>query len=129
MTREPPQEVDAVAARVIGAALEVHKALGPGFLETVYEHALAVELELRGISFERQKSVAVTYKSRPIGEHRLDFLVDGRLVVELKAVETFLPIHKAQLISYLKAANLPLGLLINFNEKWLRNGIERVVLT
>lgn len=129
MTREPPRELDAIAGKVIGAALEVHRSLGPGFLESVYEEALAVELELLGISCERQKPIPVTYKSHPIGEHRLDFLVDSRLIVELKAVEKFLPIHRAQLISYLKAADLPLGLLINFNERWLRDGIERIVLT
>jgi GxxExxY protein len=129
LTLEPPPELDAVANRVIGAALEVHRQLGPGFLESVYEEALAVELELRGIRVERQRPIPVIYKSHTIGEHRLDFLVESRLIVELKAVEKFLPIHRAQLISYLKAASLSLGLLINFNERWLRDGIERLVLT
>lgn len=114
---EPPQELDAVASRVIGAALEVHRQLGPGLLESLYEEALYVELKLRGIGVERQKPLAVIYKGRPIGEHRLDFLVETRLIVELKAVERFLPIHRAQLISYLRTARLSLGLLINFNER------------
>ena len=126
---EPPRELDAIANRVIGSALEVHRFLGPGFLEGVYEEAVAAELNLRGIEFERQKSIVVFYKDRPVGEHRVDLLVGNALIVELKAVEKFLPIHKAQLISYLKAAGLPLGLLINFNEKWLKNGIQRTVLT
>lgn len=126
---EPPRELDAIANRVIGSALEVHRYLGPGFLESVYEEAVATELNLRGIGFERQKSISVFYKDRSVGEHRVDLLVGNYLIVELKAVEKFLPIHKAQLISYLKAAGLPLGLLINFNEKWLKNGIQRIVLT
>jgi GxxExxY protein len=129
MTLEPPRELDALANRVIGAALEVHRQLGPGFLESVYEEALAVELKLRGIRAERQEPTPVIYKSHPITEHRLDFLIERSLIVELKAVEKFLPIHRAQLISYLKAARLSLGLLINFNERWLRDGIERIVLT
>ena len=126
---EPPRELDAIANGVIGSALEVHRHLGPGFLESVYEDAVAAELNLRGIEFERQKSIPVFYKGCPVGEHRVDLLVGNNLIVELKAVEKFLPIHKAQLISYLRAAGLPLGLLINFNEKWLKNGIQRIVLT
>jgi GxxExxY protein len=126
---EPSRELDAIANTVIGSALEVHRYLGPGFLESVYEEAVAAELDLRGIGFERQKSISVSYKDRSVGEHRVDLLVENNLIVELKAVEKFLPIHKAQLISYLKAAGLPLGLLINFNEKWLKNGIQRIVLT
>ena len=126
---EPSRELDAIANTVIGSALEVHRHLGPGFLESVYEEAVAAELDLRGIGFERQKSISVSYKDRSVGEHRVDLLVENNLIVELKAVEKFLPIHKAQLISYLKAAGLPLGLLINFNEKWLKNGIQRIVLT
>jgi GxxExxY protein len=126
---EPPRELDAVANRVIGAALEVHRHLGPGFLESVYEEALAAELKLQNIGLERQKPIGIFYKEILIGEHRVDLLIENMLVVELKAVEKFLPIHKAQLISYLKAASLPLGLLINFNEKWLKDGVQRIVLT
>ena len=126
---EPPRELDAVANKVIGAALEVHRHLGPGFLESVYEEALAAELKLQNIGLERQKPIRIFYKEILIGEHRVDLLIENMLVVELKAVEKFLPIHKAQLISYLKAASLPLGLLINFNEKWLKDGVQRIVLT
>src|SRR5688572_8251250 len=126
---EPPREFDMAANAVIGAALEVHRHLGPGFLESVYEEALSVELRLRGVSHERQKSVSVQYKGHAVGDSRVDLCVEGKLIVELKASERILPIHQAQLISYLRAAALPLGLLINFNEKLLKNGIQRIVVS
>ncbi|MBI1742599.1 GxxExxY protein [Candidatus Acetothermia bacterium] len=126
---EPRFEIDEWARLVIGAAIEVHKHLGPGYLESVYEEALAMEFNLRSVPFERQKPINVTYKGQPVGESRLDFLVDGCLIVELKAVEAFAPVHQAQVISYLKAMNLQLGLLINFNVPILKDGIKRVVLT
>jgi GxxExxY protein len=93
------------------------------------EEALAVELGLQGIAFERQKLIAVGYKEAVVGEGKLDFLVDGCLIVELKAVESLAPIHKAQVISYLRATRLHLGLLINFNVPVLRNGLQRVILS
>ncbi len=127
--REPDQRLDDLAHAVIGAAIEVHRLLGPGFLESVYEEALAVEFRLRGIPVERQKPVAVSYKDQLVGEGQLDYLVAGELVVELKAVESLAPIHQAQVISYLKALRLTLGLLINFNVPVLKNGIKRVILT
>ncbi len=127
--REPDREIDELASAVIGAAIEVHRVLGPGFLESVYEEALAVELELRGIEFERQKSVHLDYKGHSIGEGRLDLFVKDRLVVELKAVDTMAPIHTAQIMSYLKALDLPLGLLINFKVSLLKHGIKRVILS
>ncbi len=123
----PGEHVDAVCHRVIGAALEVHRALGPGFLESVYEEALCVELSLRGIPFARQVPIRVAYKGSAIGEARIDILVDGCLVVELKAVESIAPIHIARVISYLKATQRPLGLLITFNVTALRHGIKRVI--
>ena len=126
---EPPQELDVLANKVIGAAIEVHRHLGPGFLESVYEEALATELGIQNVAFERQKLVRIVYKTHGVGEHRLDFLVKNELVVELKSVDSFSALHKAQLISYLRAVRSPLGLLINFNGKWLKNGIQRVVLT
>ena len=126
---EPPRQVDDNANAVIGAALEVHRILGPGFLETVYAEAMAVELDLRDIRFERQSPSALLYKGHRIGEGRLDFLVDGALVLELKAVEKLLPIHHAQVLSYLKSTGCQLALLINFNERLLRDGIRRVVRT
>lgn len=124
---EPSAHVDRLASAVIASALEVHRLLGPGFLEGVYEEALAVELSLRSVAYERQKIVPVSYKGRDLGEGRLDFLVDRQLVVELKAVDKLAPIHKAQVLSYLKATHLPLGLLLNFNTLLLRDGIRRVV--
>jgi GxxExxY protein len=126
---EPALELDQLAHAVIGAAIEVHRVLGPGFLESVYESALAIELDVRGIRFERQAPLQVSYKAKHVGSCRLDLMIEGRLIVELKAVETLAPIHKAQVLSYLKATGLPLGLLINFNVPILRDGIQRVVLT
>jgi GxxExxY protein len=126
---EPDTETDRLAQEVIGAAIEVHRTLGPGFLESVYEQAMGIELGLRGISSERQVPVAVNYKGHSIGESRLDLLVDGRLVVELKAVDQFAPIHTAQVMSYLKATGHQLGLLINFNVIRLKDGVKRVVLS
>jgi len=129
MRKEPEPEVDELARRVIGAALEVHRALGPGYLESVYEEALAVEFQLQAIPFERQKPVTVAYKGHFVGEGRLDYLVAEKLIVELKAVDALAPIHKAQVISYLKTTGLQLALLINFNVPFLKQGIQRVVLT
>ena len=126
---EPNSRLDRLARTVIGAAIEVHRHLGPGYLESVYEEALAIEFSLRRLFFERQKPFGVDYKGRTIGEGRLDFLVDGALLIELKAVESLAPIHKAQVISYLKARELQLGLLINFNVPVLRTGIQRIVLS
>jgi GxxExxY protein len=120
-------ELNALSHAVIGAAIEVHRTLGPGFLESVYEEALCVELKLRGISFESQVEVGVQYKGEPVGVGRLDILVAGALIVELKAVETLAPIHEAQLLSYLKATSHRLGLLINFNIPVLRNGLKRII--
>lgn len=126
---EPSKEVDDLAREVIGAAIEVHRALGPGYTENVYEEALCVEIENQNIPFERQVKIAVEYKGRKVGESRLDLLVARILPVELKAVESLAAIHQAQLISYLKMTHLQLGLLINFNVPFLKNGIKRVILT
>ncbi len=124
---EPDVRLDDLAHAVIGAAIEVHRELGPGYLESVYEGAMAVELELRGIPFRRQVGVTVMYKGRPVGEGRFDMLVADDLVVEYKAVESLLPVHFAQVLSYLKAGRLRLGLLINFNVPLLKEGIKRVI--
>ena len=126
---EPDSRVDGLARAVIGAAIEVHRILGPGYLESVYEEALTLEFSLRQIPFALQKSVSVVYKGHSVGESRLDFLVGGCLIVELKAVEALAPIHQAQVISYLKATGLLLGLLINFNVPLLKDGIRRVILS
>jgi GxxExxY protein len=126
---EPAPHLDRLAREVIGAAIEVHMQLGAGFLESVYEQALAVELGLRGIAFQRQYPIALEYKGQLVGEARLDFLVGDQLIVELKAVESIHPIHHAQVINYLKATRLSLALLMNFNVEVMRNGIKRIVLT
>ncbi|MFA5028240.1 MAG: GxxExxY protein [Candidatus Methylomirabilota bacterium] len=128
-TQEPLPEVDRLARAVIDAAIEVHRTLGPGYLESVYEEACAIEFSLRKIPFERQRPIFVEYKGHPVGEGRADMVVDGMLVVELKAVEALAPIHKAQVISYLKASGFSLGLLINFNVALLKQGIQRIVLS
>jgi GxxExxY protein len=126
---KPPEHLEPLARVVVDAALEVHTALGPGFVESVYEEALAIELGRRNVPFERQVAVRVIYKGLPVGEGRMDLLVGAALVVELRAVEVLAPIHVAQVISYLKALDRPLGLLITFNVPLLRDGIRRVVLT
>jgi GxxExxY protein len=127
--REPSTELDRLAHAVIGAAIEVHRLIGPGFLESVYEEALCVELQLRGIPFIRQPIVSVDYKNHVVGEGRLDLLVGNALIVELKAVDALAPIHTAQVISYLKTTGHQLGLLINFNVPILRDGIKRIILS
>lgn len=114
---------------MVEAALEVHRLLGPGMLESVYEAALSVELGLRSIPFARQVPVAVTYKGISLGDARLDFLVADRLIIELKACRALLPIHMAQVLSYLKVSGRSLALLINFNVPQLRQGITRIVRT
>ncbi len=100
--------------QVMQAVFEVHNTLGPGYLEKVYEEALAVELELLNIPFERQKEITVIYKGRRVGQHRLDFVIDGRIVLELKSVSTLANVHKKQVLSYVKATDLRLGILVNF---------------
>lgn len=122
------EHVERLAYDVIGAAIEVHKALGPGLLESVYEKALAVELTERGIPFVQQAPVNVKYKGESVGDGRVDLMVDDTVVVELKAIEELAPIHTAQVLSYLRASGLRLGLIINFNVPMLRDGIKRVIL-
>jgi GxxExxY protein len=122
------EELDRLARNVIGAAIEVHRELGPGLLESVYEQALCFELSLRGIPFAHQVTIPVTYKGQVIGEGRLDVLVGSVLVVELKAVDALAPIHTAQLLTYLKVTGYRLGLLINFNVPILKQGIKRLVI-
>jgi GxxExxY protein len=121
------EEREGLAHEVIGAAIEVHRFLGPGYLETIYEEALSLELAIRNIPFARQVTFTIMYKEQAIGESRLDLLIGGRLIVELKAVDAFAPIHTAQALSYLKATGHRLALLINFNVPVLKEGITRVV--
>ena len=117
-----------LSSSVIGAAIEVHKALGPGLLESVYEECLCLEFESRRITFERQKPLPVTYKKHIIDcAYRIDILVEDAIVVEPKSVDHVEPIHKAQLLTYLKLSDKRLGLLINFNVPVLKDGIVRLV--
>ena len=117
-----------ITERIIGCAIEVHKILGPGLLESVYESALCIEFEEQRVQYERQKMLPVMYKQRQIGEFRLDLLVENTVVLELKSVNRHDPVFEAQLLSYMKLGNYPLGLLINFNKKLLKDGIKRRIL-
>ena len=123
-----PAEDEALAKQIIGAAIEVHRALGPGFIEGVYKGAVCHELGLRGIAYACEQPVLVPYKDALISGQRYDLLVGGRVLTELKAVSELIPIHEAQLLSYLKSLKLRLGLLINFNVRLLKDGIKRIVL-
>jgi GxxExxY protein len=121
-------ELNRITEGIIGAAIEVHKYLGPGLLESAYQAALAYELNERGFKIEQQKSLPLLYKDVKLeAGYRLDFLVNDRVIVEIKSIENFAPIHEAQLLSYLRLANCKLGLLINFNVKLLKLGIKRIV--
>jgi len=107
----------------------VHRILGPGLLEGVYERALCIELKLRGIPFAYEAKLPASYKGHPVGEIRLDLLVGDALIVELKSVEELTQVHTAQLLSYLRLTGIKLGLLINFNVPVLKNGIKRIALS
>jgi len=118
--------VNEVARRVVNAAIEVHRHLGPGFLESVYQAALEVELGLRGVNFDRQTTFPVAYKGREVGAARPDLLAEQSVIVEIKAVEQLHEVHVAQALSYLKATGLPLALLINFKVPVLLRGVKRI---
>ncbi len=120
-------EIDDLTGKVISAAIEVHKSLGPGLLESAYEECLCRELDLKGISYERQKELPVEYKGVRLScGYRLDIVVEGRLILELKSCDVLEPIHEAQLLTYLKLTGFKVGLLINFNVPVLKNGIRRI---
>jgi len=119
----------ALSKEVIGAAIEVHREIGPGLIESYYERCLLHELGIRRLACSTQKKVPLRYKGLEIDEPlRFDILVEDCLLIEGKAVETVLPIHKAQLMTYMKLLNVPVGLLINFHETILKNGIHRLIL-
>jgi GxxExxY protein len=122
------QELNAITEQIIGAAMEVHRALGPGLLESAYEACLIYELVRRTLRVEQQKPMPVIYKGVHLDVgYRLDVLVEGKVIAELKPVEQLLPIHEAQLLSYLKLSGCHVGLLINFNVPILKQGIRRLV--
>ncbi len=122
-------ERDPLTDLVIGLAIEVHRALGPGLLESAYQECLCYELKANGLAFGRQVALPVVYKSVKLDcGYRMDLVVDDRLVVELKTVEKILPIHEAQLLTYLRLSGIRTGLLLNFNTAVLKNGIKRMVL-
>jgi len=118
-----------ITSEIIGAAIEVHRQLGPGLLESVYQECLCRELELRGLRFEKERPLPVEYKGVKLEcGYRLDFLVEDRVVIEIKAIEAIAPVHEAQLLTYLKLGNWRVGLLINFNVLVLKEGIRRKIL-
>ena len=119
---------DPLTHKIIGAGIEVHRTLGPGLLEELYEDAFCIELEEQKLRFERQRKIDVLYKGRDIGDMYADIVVENAVVVELKSVQSLNHIHTAQLMTYMKLMNLKRGLLINFNVRFLKEGIRRVVL-
>jgi GxxExxY protein len=123
-----PAETERAAERIIGCAVEVHRQLGPGFLEGIYQDALSIELETAGLRYQREVPIILKYRGRPLRPHRLDLIVEDRIIVELKAVEHVDRIHRAQLMSYLRASGIRLGRLMNFNVEILKSSIRRVVM-
>ncbi len=120
--------VNATTSRVIAAAIEVHRGLGPGLLEPLYEQALSIELQEQGISHDRQLSIPAYYKGHLLGAYRVDLLVEGRVLVEVKSVAMLSPVFEAQVLTYLRLTRNRVGLLINFNSAVLRDGIRRLIL-
>lgn len=121
-------DINQLSSKIIGAAIEVHRTLGPGLLESAYEECICYELELRRIKFERQKALPIHYKGKRLDcGYRLDIVIDNKIITELKSIEKIEPIHKAQLLSYLKLSGQKLGLLLNFNVSVMKDGIVRLV--
>jgi len=119
---------NALTGKIIGAAIEVHRTLGPGLLESAYEACLVFELQEKGLNIERQKPLPLVYKNVKLDSgYRLDLIVETKVVVEVKSMTEIAAVHKAQLLSYLRLANLQIGLLINFNVKMLKQGIHRII--
>ena len=123
-----PDDLEDLVQRTIGACIAVHAELGPGLLEGIYSKAIAAELTALGIGFDAERSLPVTYRGTVLGHHRLDLFVEGQIVLEVKTVERLLPVHVAQVISYLRVSRARIGLLMNFNAEFLRSGLRRIVL-
>jgi GxxExxY protein len=121
-------EIESRITEVIGCCISVHRALGPGLLENTYAHALCVEFREVGLSYDRERRFPVLYKGHCVSEQRLDLIVCGQIVVEIKAVDHLAEIHRAQVMSYLRVAGLRVGLLVNFNVPVLRDGVKRLIL-
>jgi GxxExxY protein len=122
-------EINQITERIIGCAIEVHRSLGPGLLESVYEECLAFELQDSGLRIERQKPVPVVYKNIKLDcGYRIDILVEKSVIIELKSTDSIIPVHEAQILTYMKLANKNIGLLINFNVTLLKNGLKRYIL-
>ena len=121
-------EFDTLSQPIIGCAIEVHRYLGPGLLESIYESALCIELRAAGLQFQRQVSLPLWYIGELLGEHRPDLIVGEQVVVEVKSIERLAPVHTAQMLTYLRVAQLRLGLILNFNGEVLHSGIKRVLL-
>jgi GxxExxY protein len=119
---------DALTERIIGCAIAVHRELGPGLLEAIYEEAMSIELDEQRLRFQRQMAVPAVYKGRSLGEYRLDLLVEDTVIVEVKSVDQMHPVFEAQLLTYLRVTGKKTGLLINFNTRLLKDGIKRLVL-
>jgi GxxExxY protein len=118
-----------ITEKIIGAAIEVHNQMGPGLMESVYEECLIREMSLRGLKFARQVNMPINYKGVKLENSlRLDLLVENKVIIELKSIETILPVHRSQILTYMKLTNVDVGLLINFNVAKLTNGIERFVI-
>ena len=128
MDRDKKFPLKEITKRIIACAMEVHTNLGPGLLESVYEEALAHEFTLQNMVFERQREISLNYKGKEIGRHRVDFLIQDEVIVELKAVESMNKIFEAQLLTYMKAMEKRIGLIINFNVSRLKDGIKRLIL-
>jgi GxxExxY protein len=121
-------ELEDLIHRVIGCCIDVHRALGPGLLESIYSRAVWIELGAQGIAFEREKLLPVTYRDQLICNQRIDIVVEKQLVLEIKSVERIHPVHRAQVLTYLRVSKLPVALLMNFNVAVLREGLDRIVL-
>lgn len=125
-----PEQLNDLSREVVDSFFSVHKMMGPGLLERIYEDCLICELQDRKISFERQKAIQLNYKTHKIPtEYKIDLIIENQIIVELKCVERLIPVHEAQIISYMKLSQIPLGFLVNFNTPLIKDGIKRVVLS
>jgi GxxExxY protein len=122
------ETVNTVTGRIIGSAIEVHRVLGPGLLESIYDAALCIELGDRGLKYARQVRIPAYYKGRPLGEYLVDFIVEELVVVEIKSVANILPVYEAQVLTYMRLTAKRVGLLMNFNSRLMKEGIHRFAL-